>query len=796
MPPQKSADDANAPAKAKGSNALPSLLASPPASRRFPDNLDRLTVTDLRKPAKTWVGPNQAKMSKEPLRAALSKALRDDAEARRVVESLRPEERAVAAVYRRYGGTVDGSLIRIDLMARGLLEIVEENRYGYSSRKWKRDLIQNLADAWVLIEENPGPYRYYSSYYDTTSTFASYALHPGIARYVEPAGPARWSIPAAKEIPEVITRYPAAEVAVELSQVYSYFAARDSVKTRKDGMLTTAVLRSLEKAVPLESGGDYHLPDRHALAIEILKSAGAIRQEGNVALADPNAATRLFTLPDALQAHAWARGWLTADGWFDGQGVPDTGDGDDHGEGVRSARKILAWTLGALAQDGDRWIGLNAFLGGLHDLIGNLHISLPYGRPAWDPRLPGARDKEKQQGLKRQHAYWFDREGKFFANALMVSLVSLGLVERATTKTGKGNGPAESLLFRLTEIGRAIFGAPEVAPPVADGGDERRFLVIQPNFDVVAYLEQADAASAGLLGRIAEHDLARTGPVQTFRLTQKSIYLAQEGGLTHNRIVEFLQTRGQPDLPPNVLRTIADWSHKRETLTVRSGITLLGFPSAADRDAYLRKQPENIRPLGDRFVLAPAANNAPKTLGGAGTISLDHRGSTRRDWGLDEFGRITLLGRLDIVQVARLRRIAELDPARGWTITGDSIRRAAAGGMTGAKIRRWLEDNLDTAPPALIFEAINAWAGRKSNVELGDAVLLHIPDEDQFDAIIESDRFKPFLLGSPGDNWLAVRPEARKELTDLLEELGFTVRGDLAHDAIDLEYDAGDDFDW
>ena len=76
----------------------------------------------------------------------------------------------------------------------------------------------------------------------------------------------------------------------------------------------------------------------------------------------------------------------------------------------------------------------------------------------------------------------------------MVTLVALGLVERARL----GEGPAAPLGFRLTELGRAVFGAPEVAPPPEPA--ERRCLVIQPNFDVVAYLDQADARTAGLLG--------------------------------------------------------------------------------------------------------------------------------------------------------------------------------------------------------------------------------------------------------------------------------------------------------
>jgi hypothetical protein len=39
-------------------------------------------------------------------------------------------------------------------------------------------------------------------------------------------------------------------------------------------------------------------------------------------------------------------------------------------------------------------------------------------------------------------------------------------------------------------------------------------------------------------GWLAESDSVHSGPVQTFRLTQASVYQAQESGLTHAQIVE------------------------------------------------------------------------------------------------------------------------------------------------------------------------------------------------------------------------------------------------------------------
>src|SRR5438445_12311392 len=94
-------------------------------------------------------------------------------------------------------------------------------------------------------------------------------------------------------------------------------------------------------------------------------------------------------------------------------------------------------------------------------------------------RLPAGGD-----GLR---AFWLADEGVWAANAVMVTLVTLGLVERGETR-GRKTRPC----FRLTELGRAVFGAPEIEPvPKAGKG---RFLAVQPNLEIVAYLESADAS--------------------------------------------------------------------------------------------------------------------------------------------------------------------------------------------------------------------------------------------------------------------------------------------------------------
>ena len=97
-------------------------------------------------------------------------------------------------------------------------------------------------------------------------------------------------------------------MALDLSRVFAYLSAHGSVKVRKNGDLSTTVLRGMEKAVPLDAGAGFRLPDPHGLFYELLRQAGAVRIEAGTATVDPAAMTRLIDESGPWQAHRSARG--------------------------------------------------------------------------------------------------------------------------------------------------------------------------------------------------------------------------------------------------------------------------------------------------------------------------------------------------------------------------------------------------------------------------------------------------------------------------------------------------------
>ena len=179
-----------------------------------------------------------------------------------------------AAVYSRYGGSVDGEVIRLDLMARGLLEIVEERTPYYLVKKWKSNPVQihgrllgadlraGLPGLLLLAPLRPG-----------TGAFLRAVQ---LARRDRPVGQAGGTAvvvdPAGRGRPAAVHRHraPAAEVALDLSRVLAFLSSHGSVKVRKDGLLSTAVIRAMEKAIPLGKDSDLRLPDPVRFAVRCL----------------------------------------------------------------------------------------------------------------------------------------------------------------------------------------------------------------------------------------------------------------------------------------------------------------------------------------------------------------------------------------------------------------------------------------------------------------------------------------------------------------------------------------------
>ena len=289
----------------------------------------------------------------------------------------------MAAVYRRYGGSVDGEVIRLDLMARGLLEIIEERTPYHTARKWKSNPIRALTDSWVLISEQARPGLLFLAllHPGPEHSFERYSLHAGMVRSIKPAGPPPWSIPPAEGVPQAATitgRYGGRGGARPVPGLRLPVGPRIG-QGPQEWDLSTPVLRAMEKAVPLDKGPDLRLPDPHGFFFRAPAAGGCgpdRRGQGIGRSRRDDAADR--PVRPLAGAH-WARGWLSTRDWFDGYGTPTASERENYATSVWSSRQVLAWALGCLARAGDHWYNLTGFVETLYATSGILIPICPAG---------------------------------------------------------------------------------------------------------------------------------------------------------------------------------------------------------------------------------------------------------------------------------------------------------------------------------------------------------------------------------------------------------------------------------
>lgn len=752
--------------------ALTHVLSRPPIEIRLSDT--NLRMKEVRKLGQIWRVPDAKNPDYAKVTAQLQKAFQDKTIAQSIVAGLSANELAVLQAYLRYGrGHVSGVVMRMDLLARGLLEVREQRIHrNYTVRQWAKVPTQNLVDRALLFGlANASRFggHGYSGYGDATEgPLTTYAINPIVAQCLPPAGPPSWSIAPEENAVSVGKPRGSAEFAFELARVHAGLAGRKSWTLNRSGELSKPAERALAKAVPLGEDHDFPLPDRHVFYFEILRHLNVVKREGDQAFAKPSVAQDLFRRPAAHQARLWVWGWLRAECWSDGYGVtkPEMTNpvfGDESSLAAR--RQILAWALACVAHQGEQWFDLETFVERLYADGGSaVKVSYSYVEMAsiWDPRFVDAQTFDKLEGEESARARWLRTQGSWFANAVMVTLATLGFIER-----GRVDAPRIRHCFRLTPLGLAIFGAPE---HLWSSPQTRPFLVVQPNFDVVAYLDQTDAQGIGSLALLLENAKPTLGAVQSFRITQQSYYQALELGFTHDQAVTLLQQVSQHSLPDNVLRTLEDWASRRESLVVHTNTTLVGFASAVERDAHVAKF--GGKPCGDHWVILEASQGQAID-GFAGALTIERYGS-RKTLEVNEQGVLSPLKPLDTLQIGRLHHFAERNDSR-WQITSVSMKSAVQQGIQPAIVFRWLGEMLARPIPPLLECALEAWTGKPQEAALDSAMVLGVAENDLFNILAQSDVVRPMLLGTLGSGWFLVRPECAKDLARLLGAYGFDV---------------------
>jgi hypothetical protein len=726
--------------------------------------LGRFRSDELKRAARFWLGKEAGSYNKDKCIAALTQVMKGGDSGSRVETALSEKERQVLAVFARYGTTIPGAVLTAEMYARGLAP-PKDNVSGHFRSLYRpcraNDLIGGLYEKLVLVGDSD-----YSSFY--TPCDPRLSLHPALVKTVEPAAPLSWGPSRACDGAVGTERRSSAEVVLDLWRVAAALRTRGTWTTVKGDLPSKPMRARMHKEVGLRDAEEAPLspPDSESLFYELLRGMGLIDFANQPCWIREKAVERHLQQPPGVQAWQWVRAWLHMALWQDGIGiVPDR---DSAYTFVRiepgklsRARELLAWALCRVAHSSNCWLDLEVFLRDLWQATREAPIDFYSGSYAWDPGFEMARKRDQYSGREdRELAFWLASEAVWAANAIMVTLVTLGLVERGQT-AGRKTSPC----FRLTELGRVVFGAPEIEPVQKLG--KARFLTVQPNLEVVAYLESADAAQICALGRFAAAASKASGPVQTFGLRRESLYAALESGMTLDEVRSFLTEHGKTELPANVGRMLSEWAGRRESLVLRRKAVLALGPAQFQTQG---------RALSRNVLLLPSVSVKTAANLFAGWAVLDHEGEAERAWTTDELGSLRASGGHCISQM-RLARIA--DPtATGWQMTQASVGRARMTGLTADQILGWLGGHLTAEVPALLEVAVRNWTGRQG-VRLSPAQMLRIVQPQAKEALLHSPTFRPLLAGHIPPEWFVIREDHLSEVRALLEMLGFAIGDSL-----------------
>jgi hypothetical protein len=759
--------------------------------RRLPDLPERLSSLNadvLKKIARVWVGKDAYKLNKESAIQTLKRCFRDPAAVRRLAENLIGSERdGLMLMKLRERPVVYTEELAGELL---LLHPIPFNpRSGYYSSDGKHYArLDEMIERGLLMRCDGGKgaiSSYYSSY-----VCEAVGVVADFFDIIEVAPPPALQLKPVAEAAATITRRPG-ELLLQLTTFYQALDRLGFVQLTAKGQYATPSLNKLGKLLgwreaelsptPLHSAVEFYLG--LFIAADLLRVNYHARE---ISLNPQAKIQATLELPLDQQARIWTQAYRSLRRWKEYSSRESYYYSENEGGQTKhnALRAALLLVMGMLP-DPAAWYRIEDISEVMRQRIGR-HFSFGY---LHSYSAPWKATPEQQEAALVKYeadlaASWRSSERVWIKHAFIGPLFHLGLVELAREPRSKSE---ELTLFRLTEAGRAALhdvfkpGRQPAEARSATRQSQREQIsqtcwIVQPNFEVVVYLDQATPRQLGFIERIGVRQKSDAAIV-TYRLTRDSVYAALEEGVEARRLLETLESGSQHPLPPGVARTLEDWAARRERLTVRLDASVIEFPDAAARDAALADGKVKGVSVGDRFILTGQSEQTLKrALPLGGTISYEPQ--PPRSLVVNDDGAVLITpAQHDLLIEGELSAFAEaINPPMFWRITRESVSAARARGWTASDIIARITRRTVVAPPQFLQYAIHAWCGDKpasGPTAMTTPPLLQTTTAEVAEAICKCSFLRPHLLARIGACAVLVKPESVKELRKLLGEYGF-----------------------
>lgn len=722
---------------------------APNSSNRFDMLLEQMRSNDLKSMLRMWGGRTQTR--KDDMLAFIRAGLADPERVRDAIAGLKPVEREALALMKWMNGAIDARALITGLRAMGVELPKSRSWQDQSDRQLLRELI---ARGLLLSGYEPDPA--YIVEYSSNMLFSDERLLAEIG----PPEPVPLSIQPVAEPASTLYRRPPT-VVMDILGLLQAIAKLGSLQLTKSGSVRVGELRKLARALKWDEGSilvdGLPFPNPVSSLLYVLYYAGLVRREDGRLVAD-GAVEQFVDRSYVEQISGLLRGFLHLHEWREQ-------DQDDSwyyasGGGQSAIRLALTIMLMALPQDASGFFAVDDLDAALFERIGE-HFSLSFQvhPPYFFQKTPAEMQRELELWRKRLRSDWLKIERPWIDAALTTWLYYIGIVELGFVHD-------QLVSVRLTDIGRAVLRpgrAPSAATTTEPAGTP---WLVQPDFEVVVYLDQTSPEQIAFIERHAERFQSQPH-IARYKLTRESIYRGLESGTTLDDLLARLREGASVAVPQNVLASIRDWAARRDQIILRRRVALLEFPDAQTRQHALEGGLEGTA-IGERFVLLANTRSAlPKHE------RLNYAQPLPPCLALSEEGLITLKRPAhDLLLRPQLDRWAEPSSDDSWQLTEARVVAAIKAGSPASDLTGLLQARLTHAMPLLLAFALRGWAGRRQPLELATITVLRCANSTVFAAITGSALLAPYLSGTLAPDVLVVKPQAIAALRERLAWAG------------------------
>ncbi len=731
------------------------------SSRYFDADLPRVGSDKLKPMARMWGG--NYKLRKEECIALITQSLKDRVRVEAAIASLEDYERNALALLKRLGGLTDYNSLLVGLLAIG--ESLPSQSRGYSDPG--SNLANDLLRRGLILGASSSSPDYLDGSFERDTVYSD-------SRLLAQVGPLRIKPFQLQPMPvplQSIYRRPPT-VALDIIGMVQAVDNLGGLKLTQAGQVRVNEAARLRKALHWNDQGigldGFIFPDPVTAWLHALAYSDVLMVE-NDRVVTRESSDQFAVRPFAEQARMFMEGFIRSNQWW--ELVPSPGY-DSNGKGRRRGRLALTMALAALPLDTGGFFSLDDFDQALYARVGEYFaLDYPPRRPyKMYNEAPAETEKKLADWRIQTRRDWLKQERPWIEKALTTWLYFLGLVE-----LGMDQGVVIGL--RLTQLGKEVFH-PELASavsiaPKASTTDLPGW-VVQPNFDIIVYLERTSPQQLAFLERHTERVQAHAHTAH-YRLSRETVYRGLESGSTLEELLETLAAGAHAPLPQNVVVEIREWASLRERLTLHRRAALLEFPNTLFLYAALEAGVAGTV-VGDRFLLLPQQSRPMQP----GWVSIDYAQALPKCITVSEDGHIRLKrGYHDLIIEAQLSHWAERQSDSDWQLTAASVAAALKNGLRLNQLFTLLSERLTHKLPQLLALALRAWGGESSSVELEPVVVLRCSQEQVFEAIMTSPKTRSFLKGYLYPDLLFVDKDQVDALRSLLDWAGFAIEDRL-----------------